>query len=514
MPKKEKKIKEDWEVPEVDLNLKHYSGHPSDVLKKIKHDIERYLIKEDIPLEKRQIYSAIYNAINYYKNISYLPSAEFSTNDTFLSHSIQYFNEDLKYLSEQYNSEEPVVSLNARIKSPIAFIDKVKEKINEYKDQGRDYRYFNESLRDLIGVRCIINPPAEIKAKGPQAESDFFYEVFHNLMTYRGIHEQVENQPKTKKYKFLPVNTRYDTRKLENLKARPGLEGFDEKLVTGENKITIVDSRPYYMEDPNIDSKVKDYHIWPKHSGYQSLHICVIPDFSYNMEFSDIPHYVIPPKKCLYAIEYQFRTHDEDRHAEYGVASHKESYKPDEVTSYHRLAVPFFISGDNPKITPNPNPTLRLRNFGESYEKFYGHSFKNKFNISFKDFRDIFGFQDRNDILAGHKIVRYDLKNDWYYLEDVPPMLFLPEEEKDILELMLEQSIDVDISYMLDEYSLTDNIIEISADPLSDNVSSKYKKPLPVNTYSVQSAEIKNPEEKSQTTPTSSDKSENDEHEL
>ena len=52
-----------WEVPEVDLNLRHYSGGPSDTIKQIKYDIEKLLVNPEVDLRTRQIYSAIYNAI-------------------------------------------------------------------------------------------------------------------------------------------------------------------------------------------------------------------------------------------------------------------------------------------------------------------------------------------------------------------------------------------------------------------------------------------------------------------
>ena len=198
-----------WEVPEIDLNLRHYSGQPSDVIKKIKSDIERYLSNPNLEENRtavrydenntpsmatfnvREIYSAIYNALNYYKNISYMPSAEYETGSTFLSSSIGTFNKDYEYLSQKYNSndvsQEPVISVSGRIKSPLSFMDKVREKIVEYIDEDREFKYFNESLRDLIGVRFVINPPQEIQAEGLQAESDFLYKVYYDLMNHHGI---------------------------------------------------------------------------------------------------------------------------------------------------------------------------------------------------------------------------------------------------------------------------------------------------------------------------------------
>ena len=76
-----------WEVPEIDLDLRHYSGQPSDVIKKIKSDIEHYLSNPNLEENRtivrydennnpsmvafniREVSSAIYNALNYYKNI-------------------------------------------------------------------------------------------------------------------------------------------------------------------------------------------------------------------------------------------------------------------------------------------------------------------------------------------------------------------------------------------------------------------------------------------------------------
>ena len=177
--------KELWEVDDVDLNFRHYSGHPTSVIRKIKSDIEKYLRQPNVPQKSREIYSAIYHSLEYYKDISYTTSPEFSTDDTFLSYTISMLNEDLQYLSSRYNSPDPtkppVITLNGRIKSPISFIEKVKEKVNEYLEQDRDFGYFTESLRDLIGARIIVNPPQEVKDQGPEAETEFLYKVFYDF---------------------------------------------------------------------------------------------------------------------------------------------------------------------------------------------------------------------------------------------------------------------------------------------------------------------------------------------
>ena len=91
-------LKKEWEVPEIDLNLRHYSGSVCDVFKKIKQDIVNYLSLPDVPEKTRQIYSAIYNALNYYETLS----PEFKDNNDFLNSSIELFNEDFEYLASKY----------------------------------------------------------------------------------------------------------------------------------------------------------------------------------------------------------------------------------------------------------------------------------------------------------------------------------------------------------------------------------------------------------------------------
>ena len=90
---------------------------------------------------------------------------------------------------KKYNmpNEAPVINVNGRIKSPIGVVEKIKEKITEYLDENRDLAYFNESLRDLIGVRFVINPPEEVQTQGMQAESDYLYTIYYDLMDRHGI---------------------------------------------------------------------------------------------------------------------------------------------------------------------------------------------------------------------------------------------------------------------------------------------------------------------------------------
>ena len=68
-----------WETSEVDLNLRHYSGHPSDAIKLVKRNIEKYLRKPGVPQKDREVYSAMYHALDYYKSILYSSASDFST---------------------------------------------------------------------------------------------------------------------------------------------------------------------------------------------------------------------------------------------------------------------------------------------------------------------------------------------------------------------------------------------------------------------------------------------------
>ncbi len=472
-----------WEVPEIDLNLRHYSGHPSDVIKIIKTSIEQYLSNPEVPLDKRQIYSAIYHSLTYYKNISYLPGADFETGETFLSNCINSFNNDYDYLAQKYNSTNPLISpvinYSGRIKSPLSFLEKVREKITNYLKEGRDLGYFNESLRDLIGIRCIIDPPEHIKAQGKEAESDFLYTVFYDLMSKRGI---LQENPESDIYKFIPVNTRFHPHKSEEIKSRIEREGFCKEISSISNHIFIPQNRPEEINNPIVDSVLKDYNLYPKKSGYQSLHTCIIPSFSKNIEPMPIPSYIIPTKSNKYYFEYQFRLLDQDNFAEYGFASHNSTYKPS--GPYHRLCVPFYIAFDSledytedlyePKRQKtNSKPyknKLRLRNFGESYKKFYGNSFESFFGISFKKFRDVFTFQERNDILARKKVVVYDETKDLYKAVDNTPdsqspiILSLTSNEIQKLKEILSSDNIEKFSEFLDNHYLKDAIIEVLDD--------------------------------------------------
>lgn len=522
-----------WEVPEVDLHLRHYSGHPSDVIKKLKSDIERYLSNPNLEENRtalrydennnpymisyniRQIYSAIYNALNYYKNISYLPSAEYETGESFLSNSIRTFNEDYDYLAQKYNSkdltQEPVIKVCGRIKSPLSFMDKVREKIEEYIEQKRDFRFFNESLRDLIGVRFVINPPQEIQNQGLEAETDYLYRIYYDLMEHHGITKPKDAPIESGLFKFLPVNTRHDQNKLSKIKSRPDEEGFAVWVQNGIKGFYRPTKRIPEVEQESVDTVTKDYIRWPKYKGYQSLHVCIIPYYSQDVDHINIPNCIIPPSCKDSFIEYQFRTEKENEYAERGPASHNTQYKP--TGSYHRLAVPFYIEFDNPENLPeisyDPLRTfkkplnyinrLKLRNFGESFKKYYGPTFEEFFGIPFKKFRDVFGSQDRTDILSKRKTVVYDKESDIYTTQDSssekpnPISIALTPEEILTLKEILASKDGNQLVEFFSKQHLQDAVIQVIQNPENSKPSSTTsQKASGINLYSLNLSEERN----------------------
>ena len=175
-------------------------------------------------------------------------------------------------------------------------------------------------------------------------------------------------------------------------------------------------SRPDEMENPSIKEVTRDYIMYPKKSGYQSLHVYAIPDYVTNIKPPSLPKGIIPPKNSLCAMEYHFYTRELFNYQAYGLASHKKSYKPHEST-YHRLAVPQFITLNNldEDLPSNnieiPNSKINVNNFAQCFKKFYGISFKDLFGISFTDFRDRLKQDDRDDVLALDTSVSVDSNN-------------------------------------------------------------------------------------------------------
>ena len=472
----------DWEEPVIDLQLKHYMGSTSDVIKKIKLDIENYLKNKNVPDQTRKIYSAIYCALDYYRLSSHLPSAEFNNNGSVLASFLNTLNTDYTNLSNRFKSDNPkdlpVIDLTARIKSPASFVKKVREKVNEYIEEGRDLSYFNESLRDLMGARVVITPPVAIQEKGLQAESDYLYQVAYSFMEDRGIHRKTTGRPGD--FTFLPVNSRYDSQKLEYIKSRPEKEGYDEAIKTGKVPLFVPKKRIEEFESPAVDEVVKDYNMWTKYRGYKSLHICVIPDYSDTSKLTPLPPYILPQKSNHFYIEYQFRTNKQHEFAERGFASHS-GYKPlEDDDKYHRLRIPLYISYDS------SNKNFRPLNFAESYELTHKHSFKDRFKIDFELFNDRFTTQERNEVLAGIKEVQYDSEGMPYLVEVKKTLCDSAETFTQIVDVRPDKKDEAENFF--EAHGARDNTISVVSDPETSDIQTTTIQPK-FDVYTIKTSE-------------------------
>ena len=476
---------------EVDLNLKHYVGHHSEVLREVKNRLRNYLRNPNISRASRSIYSAIYNSLTYYQNISDLPIAGELADKTFLENMIYEFNKDYKYLSDKYNSDDPtvpkVIQAKGRIKSPISALDKILEKISEYIKDGMDLKLLNNSLRDFVGLRFIVDPPPEIKEKGKQAEIDFCYQVFNDLLEYRGLERQNSEQPaKDCDYHFVKVNTLHDPNKLEKMKQRPNIEGFlydPEKL-----GIYIPTTRPDYIE--KYDEYFKDYQMYPKKRLYQRLHICANPYFSNHIPEQQIPNFIIPSTADIPTIEYQVCTLEEEEFAEHGKASHTE-YKGNRT--FHRLGIPLFM-----KLDENTDE-IRLTRLDEAVEEFYGYTFKSVFNIDYQTFLRTFDVNQRDDILAGKLIIEFDEETQDYVLK-TPKSLVVVDSTQPISYIrdLLKNSTTEELTKFFERNDLLDNTIY----PSEKEKTSTGNIPLQIVT-------LETPAEKSIETPKNSNNNKN-----
>lgn len=412
----------DITVPEVDLNFRHYIGERSDVIKNVKLQIKNYLKSSKVDQIHRVIYSAIYNALIYYQNISNLSISGESANKTFLEKTINHINNDYNYLAEKYNIQnldeinenrvkngEPpinqVIQVVCRVKSPVSAMDKIKSKVEEYLKTGRDLSRLNESLRDFIGIRFIITAPPEIKAQGKKAESDFCYQVFSDLLSHNGIYRQVNHQPpEAEDFDFIPVNTDHDPEKLQKIKNRAINKNF--LFDPEEEGVYIPTERPKYIDE--IDEFIKDYRMYPKPVLYQRMHICAHPFYADSIPKVTLPTYILSPKSNVPALEYQVCTDDEEWWAEFGKSPHTK-YKD---RTFHRLAIPLIISLDN-----NKNK-IRLNRLDECIKEFYGYTFEDMFGIDYQEFLYTFDTKQRNEILGGLKTVEFNKRTKEYDLKD------------------------------------------------------------------------------------------------
>lgn len=433
-------------LKKVDLNLKHYIGNRSDVLKFILKQLAEYLKNNKIDENSRKIYSAIYNAIIYYQTVSELSIPGETTNKTFLENTIDDINDTYQYLSNKYNTPtHKVIKIKARVKSPVSAIKKILEKVDEYIEDNRDLSKLNESLRDFIGIRLIIDAPTEIKSQGKQAISNYRYEIINDLLEYKGIRNQLSRKPSNTDYQFIPVNTEHDPTKLQKIKQRAINKEF--KFDPKQEGVFIPKTRPAFMED--YDIYCKDYSLYPKASLYQRLHICAYPYYSKGIYIPLLPNYINPPKSTIPALEYQICTTEEDDWAEHGKASHQ-TYKE---RSFHRLSTPLCIELDS------QTDKIRLLRFDESFKNFYGYEFKDRFNIDYQDFLNIFNSKEQDYILAEKSKVIYDENTKEYDLVKYPKII-IPDDIDELKETLRKNK---SIAYLEDFYE-TNHILDNSYD--------------------------------------------------
>lgn len=463
-----------WEVPDVDLDFRHYSGHPSDAIKELKRNIEKYLRKPDVPQQDKEVYSAVFNALDYYKSILYSSAADFSVGPTFLNHSLNNMKTDYEYLTEKYNSDDPltppVITINGRIKSPISALEKIKDKIEEYLKNGTDLRYLNESLRDFMGVRIIVDPPQDIKDLGIDSENEYLEKVLEDLLDFHGIND--ETSPNS--YKFIPINTKNNPHKLEKMQADGRKDNIPAHLI------------PF----------VKNYVDHYKTSGYQSYHICATPDYSNTVKGPTLPPCIIPPAKTEYSFEYQVRTKKMHDAAEHGVASH-DDYK--ELGSYHRLSIPFYIEykselGKFKSI--NLEESCR-KHFGYvPFLRVYSESGTYLRDMSLLDFRDLFTSAERDATIDGKKRIYY-CENRGFEVGTEPTTLTIPEETEKFSYVLKDQPVPIFLTNdSLTTSTSSEGLQEIleNSDALdstilpTDNDTPKFDKPQ-ITIFSVETSE-------------------------
>ena len=451
---------------EVDLNLRHYVGHHSDVIRDVKLRINNYLKQTDLSCGTREVYSAIYNALTYYQNISELSIPGETSYKTFLDNTIEEFNKDFEYLSKKYNSEDPtvprVIQAKGRVKSPISAMGKILEKTAEYIRDGMKLTDLNNSLRDFIGLRIIVDPPQEIKQLGKQAESDFCYLVFHDLLDHRGILRQTKNEDSLDTdYQFISVNTVHDPNKQQKLKERPKKEGY---IYDPESLgIFIPKERPECLEQ--YDDFFKDYRMFPKAKLYQRLHTCARPYYEKFIPKTITPNYIVPSTAYGPSIEYQVCTLEEEDFAEHGKASHTD-YKGER--KFHRLGIPLFM-----KFDENINK-IRLTRLDEAIKEFYGYTFESMFNIDYQTFLRTFDVSQRDDILAGNLDINYDEKTGEYTLDSSStPIAVSASQPMPYIQNLLKNTSEENLRRFYEKNGILDGTIHSSK--TSPNTSKQLK---------------------------------------
>lgn len=355
------------------LNLKDLVGRRQVVVPRYVKQIEQKLSEASDENEIR-ILTAYLTAFKYYEEISNMEG-------DYVKKTMEYLNREALYLKERF----PYVYIEpqGRIKSPISADTKIREKIKEYIDKGRDLANITNSLRDFIGFRYVIDLPNIIESD-PKKSTEICYEILQAQMEFQ----------KANGFEFIEVGEA----KQKKLKSNKSYKSDPAK-----KGVFIPKERPAGIEQ--FDPYLKDYIMYPTSTLYQSAQYCVIPSWAKDMKNGHPA-----------AIEFQVRTermHDFAEHDE--LAAHN-SYKK-RTQTFHRLSVPFeftFMPDEKGDLTGNIGQVP----YDYSIEKFYGTSFYDRFGIDYKEFIDLFDQETQDQIYAGNYHV--ELRNGEYQVVKTP----------------------------------------------------------------------------------------------
>ena len=355
------------------LNLKELVGRRQVVVPRYVKQIEERLNNASDENE-RKILTAYLTAFKYYEEIS-------NMDGDYVKQTMEYLNKEALYLKERF----PYVYIEpqGRIKSPISADTKIREKIKEYIEKGRDLNNITNSLRDFIGFRYIIGFP-NILQSDPQKSIEICYEILQAQMEFQKAHGFEFIEVGETKQKKLKGNKTY--------KADPKQKG-----------VTIPDKRPEGIEA--FDPYLKDYIMHPTQTLYQSAQYCVIPPWAKDMKNGHPA-----------AIEFQVRTEKMHDFAEHDELAAHNAYKK-RTQTFHRLSVPFeftFMPDEKGDLTGNIGQVP----YDYSIQKFYGTSFYDRFGIDYKEFITLFDEETQDQIYAGNYHV--ELKDSEFQVVKTP----------------------------------------------------------------------------------------------
>ena len=327
------------------LKLTDISGENSqEILDKYISNLENFLNTTELDSSSKSIYSAYLNGLKYYQYVSN-PNGDF-------------FHKTLDLVNAQYNElakKFPGLQSEGRIKSVLSADEKIKDKICEYIQDGRDFSHLNYSLRDFVAFR-FITPDS----KFPNFKFLNIQKCYKILKDHVSISEQ-------QGFRAIPIRQ-------ERLNKIKEPHEFDKDPKT-EGIYIPKHKSPFFSK--RFTTFVKDYIRYPKKSLYQSLHYSVNVPLSVDKVFP-------------VAIEYQFRTQEMHEHSEHGIFSHDKTYKPNKL--FHVLNVPTFIKLDS-------TGKFKVQSFEKNLQTKYG-KFEDFYQIPYRAFRKL-SPEDQQHILEG-----------------------------------------------------------------------------------------------------------------